>query len=80
MDNKTTTTDFNVMMGKIEAQIKNINEVHKEFKSSLESLSERLTVVERHNSFIKGGVAAFLVMGGMIGAMIDHVVKCVVGR
>lgn len=80
MDKKTQITDLNHSLGKIETQIKNLYEGHKDYKLALESLNRRLSIVEKHNSFIKGSVAALLTVGALLGAFIDQAVKWVIGR
>ncbi len=67
-------------IGQLESHIINLNESIQELKCALDSMQRRLVIVEKHHSFIGGTVAALLFVGTIFGALMDHIVKWVIGR
>lgn len=80
MPNPTQTTDLYHVIGKLESHIEKLNENQQDLKVTLEKMQKRLSNIEKSHSFLRGGVAALLAVGAIFGAIVDHLVRWVMGR
>lgn len=80
MKHHETKLDLSLKIGRLETQLCSMHETMKEIKDHLTHNRRRLDRLEKQHSFIRGSVAALLCIGTVMGAMMDHIIKWVMGR
>lgn len=80
MKTNEQTINLHRTIGKLETHILNLNESLADFKATVNRLQKRVEDVERHHSFLRGGIGVVLSTGTLLGFVFSLATKWLIGR